>query len=133
MASCWPLSGDDCGKRANGFATNQSRALLTYLALTGGVAHGRNHLAAMFWPEAEIKLARTSLRNTLYRLRKALNDVEPLAADQLLTVTRQSVQFNDDAATIDVLTLVKPAAFALDMNHIRNSWSSLPCATIRAS
>lgn len=87
----------------------------------------------MFWPEAEIKLARTSLRNTLYRLRKALNDVEPLAADQLLTVTRQSVQFNDDAATIDVLTLVKPAAFALDMNHIRNSWSSLPYATIRAS
>ncbi len=47
--------------------------------------------------------ARDNLRNTIHRLRKALNQAAAGASDQILTVTRQDLQFKQAQATVDVL------------------------------
>ena len=44
--------------------TRKATALLAYLAVTG-TRHGRDTLAAMFWPEADDGRARGALRRTL--------------------------------------------------------------------
>ena len=52
----------------------KSRALLFYLAATGG-PHSRDHLAALLWGESGQSEAYHSLRSSLYRLRKAMQSV----------------------------------------------------------
>ena len=51
------------------FDTRKAIALLAYLAVTG-MAHRRDALAALLWPEADPKRARAALRRTLSSLRK---------------------------------------------------------------
>ncbi|HAJ36923.1 MAG TPA: hypothetical protein DCL15_14665 [Chloroflexi bacterium] len=79
--------------------TAKSKALLAYLTTESDRPHLREHLATLFWPEADQKAAMQSLRQALYTLRRQL---QPTAApDQAtsapyLTVTRQDVAFNFD-------------------------------------
>jgi len=87
--------------RVTDFYSDKARALLAYLALEPKT-HERAVLAALLWPEIADKHARTNLRSTLYRLRQTLDAAAPLAAAQLLTVSRQSVQLNAEGAIIDV-------------------------------
>ncbi|MCB0184188.1 MAG: hypothetical protein KDE31_07990, partial [Caldilineaceae bacterium] len=89
------------GTPVTNFHSDKARALLAYLALEPQ-AHKRDFLAALLWPDIDDRYARTNLRNTLYRLRLTLDDAAPGAADQLLIVTRQSVQFKGESASIDV-------------------------------
>ena len=83
------------------FHSDKARSLLAYLVLESQ-EHTRVELATLLWPEIDDKYARTNLRNTLHRLRQTLDAAAPNAADQLLTVTRQTVQFNPATTDIDV-------------------------------
>ena len=64
-------------------STKTGQALLAYLALTAGQRHSRDKLAALLWEDRPDQQARTSLRQTLAVLRKALQpfDASWLSAD----------------------------------------------------
>jgi DNA-binding SARP family transcriptional activator len=55
----------------------EAQALLAYLALTAGLAHPRDKLTALLWPDTARGAARTALRQTLFLLRRALGPAEP--------------------------------------------------------
>src|SRR5581483_2126335 len=57
--------------------TKKAQALLAYLAARPGRAHPRAKLAALLWGEAGDEQARSSLRQTLFALRKALPAAGP--------------------------------------------------------
>jgi DNA-binding SARP family transcriptional activator/TolB-like protein len=52
--------------------TKKAEALLVYLASPPGVPHSRDHLAELLWSRSAEEQARSSLRQNLARLRKAL-------------------------------------------------------------
>jgi TolB-like protein len=54
------------------FPTRKAEALLAVLAATPGAAHRRERLATLLWPNNSDEQARSSLRQTLALLRKAL-------------------------------------------------------------
>ena len=54
--------------------TRKSQALLAYLALPPGQAHPRDKLAALLWGGMRDDAARTSLRQALFAIRKALGE-----------------------------------------------------------
>jgi DNA-binding SARP family transcriptional activator len=64
------------------FPTRTAESLLAYFALNPDVAHRRERLAGLFWPETDESRARSNLRHTLFRLRKALGD-EYFSADKV--------------------------------------------------
>ncbi len=71
--------------------SRSAQTLLAYLALSTGVAHRREKLAGILWPEANDAQARNNLRYTLWQIRKALGRGEArpetyLTADKI-TVT----------------------------------------------
>lgn len=74
------------------FPTTKAQALLAYLVVEQNRAHERSALAALLWPDQEPDLARNNLRQTLFRLRKALGDKKQ--AVPFLLLTRTTVQFN---------------------------------------
>jgi predicted ATPase/DNA-binding SARP family transcriptional activator len=69
------------------FPTRTAESLLAYFALNPEVAHRRERLAGLLWPEVDESRARSNLRHTLFRLRKALDD-EYFSADKV------SIRFN---------------------------------------
>src|SRR5262245_34727616 len=54
------------------FPTRKAEALLAVLAAPPGTAHPRERLATLLWPNSGDEQARSSLRQTLALLRKAL-------------------------------------------------------------
>jgi DNA-binding SARP family transcriptional activator len=68
-------------------ASRKGRALLAYLALRPGESHSRDRLANLLWEDADEELARTSLRQALAALRKAL----PTGAQAALLADTESV------------------------------------------
>ena len=79
-------------------------ALLIFLALEADRAHRRESLVGLLFPDQPDEVARTNLRQTLNRLRKAIQDKE--AKPPFLLITRESTQFNRDSnCTLDVWTL----------------------------
>lgn len=87
--------------RVTDFYSNKARALLAYLALEPRT-HTRAAVAALLWPKTADKHAHTNLRSTLYRLRQTLDAAAAGTADQMLDVSRQTVQFKAESAFIDV-------------------------------
>jgi DNA-binding SARP family transcriptional activator len=85
-----------------------AQSLLAFLALTAGTAHRRERLAGLLWPDAGDDSARASLRQGLWRLRKALEahlppGVQYLLADDL------TVAFNPMSPVwLDVAMLDQP-------------------------
>ena len=84
--------------------TDKARALCTYLALEAPRSHRRETLAALLWPDILHASALTNLRQTLYRLRLALEQGQPGAAGALLTTDRQMVQLHPEHWSVDALT-----------------------------
>lgn len=84
-----------------GFATDKVRALLAYLAIESGLAHRRDTLAALLWPDYSQEAALRNLRQALYRLRLALQEMDPALPDQLISQTRQTVRLNPAALVLD--------------------------------
>ncbi|MCB8928529.1 MAG: hypothetical protein H6652_23255 [Ardenticatenaceae bacterium] len=92
------------GQLLTRFESDNARALLAYLAVEAQQAHRRNYLAALFWPEHDEKAARNNLRQTLFKLRRLLNDDG--RSTPFLIVTAQTIQFNLAAACeVDVVTV----------------------------
>jgi DNA-binding SARP family transcriptional activator/tetratricopeptide (TPR) repeat protein len=80
------------------FPTRKAQALLAYLAMPPGPAHPRDKLASLLWGSTMETTARTSLRQTLYGLRRCLRgaDGRPLHADG------DAVFLDPAALTVDV-------------------------------
>jgi DNA-binding SARP family transcriptional activator/tetratricopeptide (TPR) repeat protein/ABC-type cobalamin/Fe3+-siderophores transport system ATPase subunit len=78
--------------------TRKAQALLAYLALPPGTPHPRDKLASLLWGNTVETTARTSLRQTLYALRRCLREADPrpLAADG------ETVALDPNAVTVDV-------------------------------
>ncbi|MFN2169209.1 MAG: BTAD domain-containing putative transcriptional regulator, partial [Anaerolineae bacterium] len=87
------------GEPLTGFRSDKVRALLAYLVLEERQTHRRQSLAALLWGEQSDQSASLSLRVSLHNLRQVLDSLlavqdEDPDAPPLLTITRQSLQFN---------------------------------------
>ena len=60
------------GDRPLKITARKTRALLAFLALQNGTRQSRERLAALLWEDADAELARSSLRQALTALRRAL-------------------------------------------------------------
>jgi DNA-binding SARP family transcriptional activator len=78
--------------------TKRAQALLAYLALNPGRPCARDGLASLLWGERNDALARKSLRQTVYTLRKALPDGHGV----LLDVDGEGIVLNPAAVDADV-------------------------------
>ncbi len=72
------------------------QSLFAFLLLSAGTAHRREKLAGLFWPETSDDNARHSLRQELWRLRKAISSPAPSGLDYLLS-EELSITFNPKA------------------------------------
>lgn len=79
-------------------ASRKSRALLAYLALRPSESHARDRLAALLWEDADEELARTSLRQAIAALRKAL----PQSCHSALIATTDSIALDARAFDCDL-------------------------------
>src|SRR5437667_186251 len=59
--------------RPRAVPVRKAQALLAYLALRAGRAHARDSLTALLWADTPDKQARQNLRQTMVRLRRALD------------------------------------------------------------
>ena len=84
----------------------KDRALLAYLALSPGVAHGRDKLAALLWSDHGERQARDSLKQCLLRLRRVLAAIQPDA----VAGDRQTVAFQPDDIEVDAVRFAQLAA-----------------------
>jgi DNA-binding SARP family transcriptional activator len=88
--------------------TRKAQALLAYLAMPPGLAHPRDKLASLLWGSTVETTARTSLRQTLYALRKSLRGADP----QPLRLDADTVALDPTAVTVDVGEFVQRMAEA---------------------
>src|SRR5438477_8473030 len=84
------------------FRTQQTGALLAYLAYHRHQSHSRETLIELFWPESEPETGRHNLSNALSSLRGQL---EPpgVPGGTVIIADRFSVELNPDAVTTDVV------------------------------
>src|SRR5262249_45713136 len=80
-------------------SAKKTRALLAYLALSSGRAHGRSKLADLLWSDRGDKQARDSLRQALAELRDALATVRP----DVLTTDHDLVSVDPTVVDVDAL------------------------------
>ena len=79
---------------------NKVRALLVILASEPGIAHSRDALMSMLWPEIRQEAAQANLRQTMYRLRQAVPAASARSAESgepivpLLIADRLTVRIN---------------------------------------
>jgi DNA-binding SARP family transcriptional activator/tetratricopeptide (TPR) repeat protein len=86
--------------------TRKAQALLAYLAMPPGPSHTRDKLASLLWGNAVDTTARTSLRQTLYALRRALRDADA----QLLRTDGDIVSLDPAVISVDVADFEHQAA-----------------------
>ncbi len=87
------------------FATRKALALFAYLVIESG-AHPREKLMSLFWPESETHLAQSALRNTLARIKDALQGI-----DEPLRMEGDRVRFNHSLAfTLDLELVARSLA-----------------------
>jgi DNA-binding SARP family transcriptional activator/tetratricopeptide (TPR) repeat protein len=82
-------------------ASRKGRALLAFLAARAGETHSRDRLASLLWEEADEELARTSLRQALAAIRKAL----PVDAHPVLISDPDSLRLDPDLIETDIALL----------------------------
>lgn len=119
------------------FATNPTRALLTYLALETHLAnarpttraHHRETLADLLWPEYLEKAARLNLSQTLARVRRAINDQQ--ADPPFLQINRQTIQLDPAMVTVDVWRFQQLIAACLAHPHAEPASCPSCCAQLR--
>ncbi|MFQ5972607.1 MAG: AAA family ATPase, partial [Alphaproteobacteria bacterium] len=81
--------------------TRKAEALLAYLSIPVGRAHGRDKLTALLWADRGEKQARHSLSQTLFSIRQAI----PEAAESILITAGETVALDPGAVEIDVAKL----------------------------
>lgn len=98
----------DAGTPIEALRSPRVQALLAYLVIHVGAPQGRQHLAAVFWPDSSEAQARTNLRRELHQLRAALPD-----ADRCLAVEAHSLCWRENAPChLDLLAFRRTAAEA---------------------
>ena len=88
-------------------ASRPAQSLFAYLILNARVAHRREKLAGILWPDSLEETARDNLRHALWRLRKALPSrpkTEYLLADDLSISFNPSAEYWFDAAELEKLS-----------------------------
>jgi DNA-binding SARP family transcriptional activator len=80
------------GHRLGGFPSQQSSLLLCYLLLNRKYPQHRENLADLFWGEYPSNQARKHLRNALWRLKSALQEIG-VPVDQYLALQDDCVSF----------------------------------------
>lgn len=88
--------------------SRKSRALLAYLAARPAESHARERLAALLWEGADEELARTSLRQAISALRKAL----PPCCHGALVATTDSIALDDGDLDCDLVRFRSALAVA---------------------
>ena len=106
------------GEAFDDFATDKIRALLAYLAVEADRAHPRAVLATLLWPDYSDSDAMRNLRQSLYRLRLALDSRAPDLFAQVIEVTRQSVTLHSAAVDVDLLRFEEEIHAAAAHNHV---------------
>jgi DNA-binding SARP family transcriptional activator/class 3 adenylate cyclase len=86
------------GNRALKISARKTRALLAFLALQNGTPQSRERLAALLWEDADAELARSSLRQSLTALRRAL----PAKLHACVEADAQQVALNLALVQVDV-------------------------------
>ena len=86
------------GDRPLKVTARKTRALLAFLALQDGAPQTRERLAALLWEDADAELARSSLRQALTALRRAL----PAKLHALVEADAQHVALNLAQVQVDV-------------------------------
>ena len=89
------------GDKALKITARKTRALFAFLALQNGTRQSRERLAALLWDDADAELARSSLRQALTALRRAL----PEKQRAVLEADAQQVALNPAQLHVDVLRL----------------------------
>ena len=84
------------------FATDKIRSLLAYLAIESGKPIRRETLATLLWPNYPDDVALRNLRQSLYRLRRTLEQVDPDLPGRLITQTRLTVTLHAEYVSLDV-------------------------------
>ncbi|MFN2233206.1 MAG: BTAD domain-containing putative transcriptional regulator, partial [Anaerolineales bacterium] len=82
------------------FRTNKVQALLIYLAAERDHPHQREALMTILWPDMPLESAQVNLRQTIYRLRQAIPEIDPKSNSKpvpFLMTDRQTVQLNPEA------------------------------------
>jgi predicted ATPase/DNA-binding SARP family transcriptional activator len=76
--------------------SRSAQSLLAYLVLNPGIAHRREKLAGLLWPDATEANARNYLRKALWLLRKSMA-ADTLGGEEYLLADDISITFNPDA------------------------------------
>src|SRR5262245_18177911 len=76
----------------------KERALLAFLAMPSGEPRSRDKLAGLLWSDRADSQARDSLKQAIFKLRKALDGVQPAP----LLADRDSLRLERTAVTVDV-------------------------------
>ncbi len=104
------------GRRLSAFAYDKVRFLLAYLALEANRPHGREKLAALLWPDQSPETSRTSLRQALATLRRALSDQN--RAQPFLLLDQGNLQINPAASIwLDVDVMQKELTLSQSHAH----------------
>ena len=90
------------GRPLTDYRSDKVRALLIYLVVEADRPHRRETLAGLLWPDFSQQAAQSNLRKTLYHLRRTIDGPAAGLSDQLLTITRQTIQVNPDGLAVDV-------------------------------
>ncbi len=96
------------------FEADTARALLAYLAMRAGIAHPREVLAALLWPNQPESEALHALRQALNRVRNAIGDRN--ADTPFLRITRGDIQF-DPGSDYDLDVKAFAALIAATRQH----------------
>jgi len=77
-----------------------AQSLLAYLILNPGKSFRREKLAGLLWPDSDETAARNNLRQTLWRLRKAVGDGY-IVSDKFSIAFDSNADYNLDAAMLE--------------------------------
>lgn len=104
--------------------SQRAQTLLAYLAIEPDRPHERDQLCALLWPDEPRQAALDGLRQTLHRLREAL---EPAGEEgRYLVITRQWVQLNGAAVRTDCAEL-RAAVGAVEAHRHRSAAGCAAC------
>jgi DNA-binding SARP family transcriptional activator len=97
-----------------GFPHQQAWLLLCYLLLNKLHPHYRERLAAVFWEDQPVHIARKNFRNALWRLRQSLQ-IAGAAPEEYLHISEESLSF------------ISYSPFWLDLDEFE---AAVPCLSI---
>ncbi len=104
----------ELGGRAVDITARPAQSLFAYLLLNP-VAHRRERLAGLLWPDSSEANARRNLRQALWQIRRALGE----AADSLLLVEELTIGFNGESAyALDTERIAHPLNEETDADEL---------------